>query len=167
MHVATALAQTDPYQPAVAECCPLLAPDQRFELLHLHLQQDSTEAIFLSRHDSLITSQFPGFEKKLLNLLPGLLDNVQCFNGSNHNFATEMLATEMGHLFEHIWLEVLCCEKLKIAQVASYSGETNWNWHEDPLGLFRISITAGMEDRQIVERSAWISSVILQKCLED
>ncbi len=167
MYIATALAQTAPYRPTVIESCPLLAPNQRFELLHLHLQQDSTEAVFLARHDSLMTSQFPGFEKRLLNLLPELLDNVQCFNGCGHNFATEMLATEIGHLYEHIWLEVLCCEKLKSATVASYSGETCWNWHQDPLGMFRISITAGIEDKELIERSAWISSVILQKCLDD
>src|SRR5690606_13610741 len=165
-----------PFAPALAKTpsrktlypttsCNLLQPNKKFELLTLEIGQDSTEAIFFARHDSLITSRFPGFEKELLRLLPHLLDNVKCFNGHNHHFATEMLATEMGHLFEHIWLEVLCCEKLKVSSKAHYAGETSWNWRQDPRGMFRIHINAGIEDKELIERSALMSKIILEKCL--
>src|SRR5690606_202757 len=91
----------------------LLPAGQKFELLSLHVGMATTEALFFAREDSLVTSRYPGFEHELLKILPNMLKNVKCYNGHNHHFATEMLATEMGHLFEHIWLEVLCSEKLR------------------------------------------------------
>lgn len=165
MSIATAPAQTAQLYPSSSTSCLLLPSDRRFELHSLDIQQDSTEAIFLARHDSLVTSHFVGFEQELLRYLPELLDNVQCHNGCDHDFATEMTATETGHLFEHVWLEVLCCEKLRTAEVAAYSGETTWNWHVDPIGLFHVTISAGVAEKELIERSAFISSLILERSL--
>lgn len=165
MDIATAPAQTATSYSALEHSCLLLPNSHRFELHSLDIQQDTTEAIFLARQDSLHTSQFPGFEAKLLHFLPELLDNVECSNGCDHHFATEMKATEIGHLFEHVWLEVLCCEKLRTAEMASYTGETNWNWHVDPIGLFHITISAGVAEKELVERAAFISALILEKSL--
>lgn len=166
MPFASALAQISPNSSSItSKSCQLLRSGQKFELVSLTIHQDSTDAVFFARHDCLITSRFPGFEIQLLELLPNLLDNVKCFNGHNHHFATEMLATEMGHLFEHIWLEVLCSEKLKVSRKAHYAGETSWNWRQDPRGMFHIHLNAGMEDRELIERSALMSKVILDKVL--
>jgi hypothetical protein len=151
------------FQPSIPIC---LLPEQRFDLLSVSVGHETTEAIFYAREDSLVTSRFPGFEKELLRILPNLLKNVKCFNGQNHHFATEMLATEMGHLFEHIWLEVLCCEKLRVARSAHYSGETSWNWKDEPRGLFHITLQAGLADRQIIEESARVSKMILARILD-
>lgn len=166
MPSASALAKTSTQPITIpATTCGLLRPSQRFELLSFTIHQDSTEALFFARQDSLITSRFPGFEKELLRHLPNLLDNVKCFNGHDHHFATEMLATELGHLFEHIWLEVLCTEKLKVSRKAHYAGETSWNWRVDPRGLFRIHLNAGIQDKELIEKSALLSKIILEKCL--
>lgn len=167
MHFAPALAKKISQSKTIpVNSCSLLSPHQQFEIVSLTVQQDFTEALFLARQDCLITSRFPGFEKKLLQILPHLLDNVKCFNGHNHHFATEMLATETGHLFEHVWLEVLCGEKLKKSHKAHYAGETSWNWRVDPRGLFRIHINAGIEDKDIIEMAALKSKYILEEVLQ-
>jgi hypothetical protein len=154
---------SDVYSRTVVQ--PQLHPGQRFALLFLHVGARTTEAVFFAREDSLVTSRFPGFEKELLQYLPNLLANVKCYNGRNHHFATEMLATEMGHLFEHIWLEVLCTEKIKRAATAHYSGETSWNWKEEQRGIFHITLQAGVEDRALIEEAARASKIILAKIL--
>ena len=146
--------------------CSLLPPNKQFELLSMEIEQDSTEALFFARHDCLITSRFPGFEKKLLQRLPQLLCNVKCYNGQNHHFATEMLATETGHLFEHIWLEVLACEKIRVSSKAHFCGETSWNWKKDPYGLFHVRINAGKNDLALIHSTAATSIEILQQVLE-
>lgn len=167
MHFAPALAnkisQTKTHP---ASSCTLPHPRKQFEIVSITIEQDFTEALFFARHDCLITSRFPGFERDLLKVLPHLLDNVKCFNGHNHHFATEMLATETGHLFEHIWLEVLCGEKLKTCRKAHYAGETSWNWRQDPRGLFRIHINAGVADKAIIEKTAFRSLQIMEQVLQ-
>jgi hypothetical protein len=141
------------------------ASSSRFELLTIAISKTSTKATFMAREDSLVTSRFPGFDRQLLAILPNLLQNVKCYNGQNHHFATEMLATETGHLYEHIWLEVLCCEKLRTAQTAHYAGETSWNWKKDPRGLFHIQLNANHADRQLIQDTANISLRILEQVL--
>jgi hypothetical protein len=152
-------------RPSAFQPSAWLKDEQRFELLSLHVGPVTTEALFYAREDSLVTSRFPGFDRELLRLLPNLLKNVKCYNGHNHHFATEMLATELGHLFEHIWLEVLCCEKIKNASSAHYSGETSWNWKKEPRGLFHITLRAGTADRELIEQAATISKRILNYIL--
>jgi hypothetical protein len=140
--------------------------EQRFELLSVRVSKTDTQATFFARADSLITSQFPGFDQPLLKILPHLLQNVKCYNGQNHHFATEMLATETGHLYEHIWLEVLCCEKLRTAKTAHYCGRTSWNWKRDPRGLFHITLNANQTDRQLILDTAQISLRIMEQVLQ-
>lgn len=163
MPQAAALAQTT---------CPIRvienpsANQSRFELLSLQIDKTGTLAEFRAREDSLVTSKFPGFEKKLLVILPHLLDNVKCYNGQNHPFAVEMLATETGHLYEHIWLEVLCCEKLRTAHTAHYRGQTSWNWKKDPRGIFHVELNATEKDRHLIEYTSQISLRILEQVLQ-
>jgi hypothetical protein len=174
MPLAAALAQTNTntlspsprWSSTGRNCCllPHLQRNQRFELLSVSVSQ-CTEALFFARQDSLVTSRFPGFEKKLLKQLPQLLSNVKCYNGQNHHFATEMLATETGHLFEHIWLEVLACEKVRLTSKAHYWGETSWNWKREPYGLFHIRLNAGKSDLALINSAAQTSMEILQQVL--
>jgi hypothetical protein len=77
-----------------------------------------------------------------------------------------MLATETGHLFEHIWLEVLCCEKLRTAKSAHYAGETSWNWKKDPRGLFHIHLNATNADRELIQETSQISLLIIEQILQ-
>lgn len=163
MPLAAALART--FSPITQYAPPVMLPEQRFELLSIEVGEASTKAVFFAREDSLVTSKFPGFDKSLLKILPNLLQNVKCYNGQNHHFATEMLATETGHLYEHIWLEVLCCEKLRTAKTAHYCGETSWNWKKDPRGLFHITLNANTSDNQLIVDTAQISMRILEQVL--
>lgn len=163
MPQAAALAQTIQPIPVL----PILprVSEQRFELLNLQIGKSGTKATFLAREDSLVTSKFPGFDRKLVKILPSLLQNVTCYNDQNQPFAVEMLATETGHLFEHVWLEVLCCEKLRTSQSAHYCGQTSWNWRKDQRGLFHVTLNATETDRQLIEYSANISLRILEQVL--
>jgi hypothetical protein len=163
MPLAAALARTLPNLSQFTP--PALRPEQRFELLSVEVGPQCTRAAFFAREDSLVTSKFPGFDKELIKILPNLLTNVKCYNGQNHHFGVEMLATETGHLFEHIWLEVLCCEKLRCARKAHFCGETSWNWKRDPRGLFHVTIDATDQDKPLVEETARISMRILEKVL--
>lgn len=77
---------------------------------------------------------------------PSVLHSV-CFNDECLPFHKEVLATELGHLFEHLLLDQLCALKVNNgAYCATFSGRTNWNWTKDPQGLFRIEIDIGQEE---------------------
>lgn len=85
----------------------------------------------------------------LKNHLPGVL-RTDCFNEGNLTFEEEVVATELGHLFEHILLETIC--SIKYSQGFSnaiYNGVTSWNWKKDPYGMFRISIDTGHEEEPL------------------
>lgn len=162
MPQAAALAQTSQFLTTL----PLpYVIERRFELLELTVGKQGTKAVFLAREDCLVTSKFPGFERQLTTILPFLLQNVACYNDQNQPFAVEMLATETGHLFEHIWLEVLACEKLRSSSKAHFCGQTDWNWHHDRRGVFHVTLNATDCDREIVEQSAFASLKILEQVL--
>ena len=162
MPQATALAQTSHFLTTL----PLpLVVERRFELLELKVGKHGTQALFLAREDCLVTSRFPGFDRQLTTILPSLLHNVICYNDQNQPFSVEMLATETGHLFEHVWLEVLACEKLRTCPQAHFCGQTDWNWKKDRRGMFRVSLNATDRDRDLVESSAQASLRILEQVL--
>ena len=92
------------------------------------------------------TKAFPKTYEILQKIVPSVLTS-QCFNDQNLPFEEEVKATEMGHLLEHILLEYLCIEKMSTGSFeADFSGETSWNWTEDPHGTFMISIDCSFED---------------------
>jgi hypothetical protein len=92
------------------------------------------------------TRDFPHTLNFLKDNFPSVL-KTQCFNYKNLSFDKEVQATEIGHLFEHILLDQLCIQKIKIGfNKVSYSGRTSWNWEIDKKGIFHISINANKDD---------------------
>lgn len=76
---------------------------------------------------------------------------TQCFNESNLPFAAEVKETEIGHLFEHILIDVLCGLKIKRgAKSAELNGNTSWNWIKNPAGSFHIWIDLGKDELQLL-----------------
>ena len=123
---------------------------QTFNTNHLSLSYSySNESIQMNlKLDTphISTKAFPKTYETLQKLVPSVLTS-QCFNDLNLPFEEEVKATEIGHLLEHILLEYLCIEKMSTGSFeADFSGETSWNWTEDPHGTFLISINCSFED---------------------
>jgi hypothetical protein len=99
------------------------------------------------------TNSLPRTFSQLNENLPGVLKS-KCFNEENLPFATEVLNTELGHLFEHILLEYLCSTKIsRGAKNALFRGLTSWNWRRDAKGTFHITIYMNPEDLEIFSYS--------------
>ncbi len=78
----------------------------------------------------------------------------QCYNQDDLPFAQEICNTEIGHLVEHVLLEYLCEEKIKLGySQAEYSGRTDWNWLVNPRGTFRIRIKISPDESDIFARA--------------
>lgn len=111
------------------------------------------------------TSELKHTCKLLKKELPSIFSST-CYNEENLPFAQEVLRTEIGHLFEHILLEYLCQEKLEKGHVnVSFEGVTNWNWLKDPYGTFRISISLGLNEEEILFPAMTKSASLLLKIL--
>lgn len=84
----------------------------------------------------LYSRQVDGLSKNLLQMLPTLREHL-CYNRSGLPFTEELNDTEMGHVFEHIMLDLL-------QRRGVYTrGQTTWNWHRDPIGTYQVTINTG------------------------
>ncbi len=99
------------------------------------------------------TNELPGTISVLETLLPRIFKH-KCFNNGNFAFKKEAANTELGHLFEHILLEFLCIYKYKNGQIDfNLKGLTEWNWAQDPRGIFYISLNTKREDTFLLQQS--------------
>jgi hypothetical protein len=111
------------------------------------------------------TKDIPYTSSLLDRYLPSVLYST-CFNDQQLPFSIEVRSTEVGHLFEHILLEYLCYFKLSDgSENAEYSGVTNWNWEEDPWGVFHITINCGCKETEIFSKALQQSLLLLQLIL--
>ncbi|MBI3984666.1 MAG: hypothetical protein HY344_01835 [Candidatus Levybacteria bacterium] len=92
------------------------------------------------------TKNLPNTYLFLKKHFPSVL-KTECFNEDNLNFEKEVRSTEIGHLFEHIFIDVLCFEKIKFGfNEAVFNGRTFWNWKRDAFGKFHIYVDIKNED---------------------
>lgn len=113
------------------------------------------------------TKELPATFAVLQNHLPSIYKS-KCFNDKKFSFRKEVLATEVGHLFEHIMLEYLCFLKVKEGVLeAVFDGETHWNWKRDPFGTFHIEIEVGVEDNKIFAEALTKSMELLSLIFEE
>lgn len=106
----------------------------------------STEIVLEIDDGPLSTSFLPHTYGVLQKELPHIFAST-CFNDDDIPFRKEVLSTETGHLFEHILLEYLSSEKIRQGfSVATYSGETYWNWKKERRGRFHITVSAGTNE---------------------
>lgn len=130
----------------------------------LEIEQNALTTMLVMRLTTPIvnTRELPKTYQVLKENLPTVLQS-QCFNEANLPFSTEVRSTEIGHLFEHILLDYLCYFKLDSGcKRASFSGETNWNWKNDPRGTFYIDISAGINEREIFVKALQKTIVLVQ-----
>lgn len=104
----------------------------------------------------LYSSHVPDLAQNLLTMLPTLGEH-ECVNRRNLAFAEELTQTELGHVFEHVVLEVLSLRGL------STRGQTTWNWERDPIGTYHVSIHTGK--RLLVKESLLVAQAILTNAL--
>ena len=91
----------------------------------------------MSDPDRYLTSQVPHLPRHLFRLLPRMRRHT-CFNESGSTFCQECRNTEIAHLFEHIIIELQLQAQQEPTDVLR--GETEWNWHVDPKGHYRVSV---------------------------
>lgn len=88
------------------------------------------------------TSRYPGVAEYVLAALPKLASH-KCQSGKPRSMATELADTELVHLLEHVVLEHLALQG--IART-SCRGETAWNHVVDGPGVYRLRISAPVDD---------------------
>lgn len=81
------------------------------------------------------TRDVPHLPKRLFGLFPHLAEH-RCENDGGYTFRQESRCTEIPHLLEHLIIEL----QGQAHPHGILRGETKWNWHEDPKGLFHVTI---------------------------
>lgn len=128
-----------------ATLSPLSFSSPLFSLETFHTKKATLLTMRL-RTKEVSTAYFPKTHQLLRRHLPTIL-RAQCFNERNIPFRKELIATEIGHLFEHILLEYLCLFKLDSGyKYATFQGVTYWNWKEESYGTFHISISCRLKE---------------------
>lgn len=116
----------------------------------------------------ITTQSLPRTVVLLQKYQPSVL-RTKCFNEENLPFQQEVKNTELGHLFEHIFLDQICACKLEQGwKSAKCRGETCWNWESDPVGMYHITVSTGRRtSNQLLEvaltRSAAVFCLILEE----
>ncbi len=104
----------------------------------------------------LYCSHVPGLAKTLLAMLPSLREH-DCINRRNLSFEEELTRTELGHVFEHVILEVLSRRGL------CTRGQTTWNWQRDPIGTYHVTIGTGK--KLLLKESLLVAQAIMTNAL--
>lgn len=81
------------------------------------------------------TNELPNTFDILKEELPSVLKN-KCVNEKNISFSEEVKNTEIGHLFEHLFLELIWQASFK--KMGCFKGRTAWNWKKEKKGTFNI-----------------------------
>lgn len=119
---------------------------------------------FLPRHTRLTvrfrhhlySGQLPELANSLLRMLPQLREHL-CYNRNGVPFIEELYDTELGHVFEHVILEILRRRGLHLR------GQTTWNWHRDPLGTYNVTINTGK--KLLVKESLLVAQAMFTNAL--
>jgi len=116
------------------------------------ISDSGTLISFFTSSPYVNTRALPGVTSVLEEHCPRVLTSF-CENPGNLPFKQEVEATEIGHLFEHLVLQYLYDEKIRIHPDPIYSGRTNWNWHTTPRGTFSIWIDCEINDHSLLARA--------------
>jgi len=99
------------------------------------------------------TKHLPHTHKILASEIPSIFSS-KCYNPQGLTFEHEVRNTEIGHLYEHILLELIADEKrLTTKNIGKIKGVTEWNWIDEPRGTFHIHLTVGEKDKEILKRT--------------
>ena len=134
---------------------------------YLITQRPDHAEIVIQFHTSFYTTRsIPATIPLLESTLPRIFSH-KCFNNQNWSFKKEAKQTELGHLFEHIILEYLCVYKfLEGCSNIKLKGLTEWNWEQDPEGIFYISLNSVMNDSNHLTQATEKAAKIMEKLLD-
>lgn len=101
------------------------------------------------------TKYIPHTYDFFVNNFPGVLE-TKCYNKENLPFCEKVKDTQIGHLFEHVLLQILAEENNK-----HFRGVTEWDWREgkDPLGKYYITVSVSQNEMHLLNKA-------LQKAVE-
>ncbi len=133
--------------------------------LHLELKRELALISMQVHTEHLSTATLPFTKKIIKEICPSVL-KTKCFNSQKLPFSREVVNTEIGHLFEHILLDSLCSEKIKLGAIeACYKGKTKWDWEIFPKGFFEISIGLGDTDEAMLLGSIAQTAQLMESIL--
>lgn len=81
----------------------------------------------------------PHVADRATELLPRLAEH-RCSTAEGRPFVDELADTEVGHLFEHVTLELMALA----GSPRDLTGETSWDWRDGERGAF--TVTLGFDD---------------------
>jgi hypothetical protein len=132
----------------------------------LSQRPDHTEITIQFYTNYYTTNEIPETISLLESTLPRIFRH-KCFNNGNLAFKKEAANTELGHLFEHILLEFLCIYKFKEGQLDfNLKGLTEWNWLQDPRGIFYISLNTTKEDTLLLQQAILQTKRLMETILQ-
>ncbi len=90
----------------------------------------------------LSTKELLQTETILNQLLPSIYAH-KCFNDHNYSFKKEVLNTQLGHFFEHVFMEYMYqhLNLTKERDKTVINGLTTWDWNKQIKGIFNIEIS--------------------------
>lgn len=126
---------------------------------------DHAEITIQFHTDFYTTQPLPATIEVLETIIPRIFKH-KCFNNHNRTFKKEAEQTELGHLFEHILLEFLCRYKFHEGEKnITLKGLTEWNWQQDPKGIFHISLNTTTKDQQLLQSAIENTSHVMETIL--
>ncbi|HRN70375.1 MAG TPA: hypothetical protein PLS49_04260 [Candidatus Woesebacteria bacterium] len=132
--------------------------------LTLKEKKASAEIIMQMSTPILNTLQLPETYSILEQSLPGVI-NSACFNEKNLPFAEELKQTEIGHLFEHIILQILLEKRIALGHTNfAINGRTSWNTKKQ-LHIFKITIEIEKDLNNIFKAAVNEASILLNNIL--
>lgn len=109
----------------------------------------------------LYSSSLPATLPILRRFLPSIFKS-KCFNTSYLPFLKEAEDTEVGHLFEHIFLEYLADLRINTKSPVRIKAYTEWDWYLHPKGTFHIVINSENIDSNDIDLAAQKSCALLE-----
>ncbi len=130
---------------------------------YLAIQRPDHAEVTIQFHTSFYTTKkLPATITVLETILPRIFKH-KCFNNYNRSFKKEAEQTELGHLFEHILLEFLCRYKFHEGEKdIKLKGLTQWDWLQDPEGIFHISLNTTKNDTFVLNEAIKKTSEIME-----
>lgn len=112
---------------------------------------------------TLFSTEFlPETYKFIKSHYPDVL-KTKCFNPKHLPFASEVKNTQLAHLWEHLFLDILVKDKAKLmGGKISHSGVTSWDWHKNPRGTFDVTIDIPMHQWPLVEHAFTKATQIIE-----
>lgn len=145
--------------------CPVVFSNDFFKT-ELVINSKTTRIRLKVKSQIFYTKSLPLTHQILKKTLPQIFSHL-CFNQTRAAFSKEAKNTEIGHLFEHIFLEYLRRSRKKAPYPAiTFRGLTFWDWAKEEVGTFHIKIWSRVEFTDILPQAIDQSIELLKQIYE-